>query len=356
MEFSGRTESERCNTLRNDFQDHLLNGDLLRSNVTKHFPWFGPPLLAVNAEQLRLIADVVLPRGNVLVYQCRIAAAQHNDIKVSVRYRLRLVADHRPQTDRLGKQGGKTDACVHLIVGERYRTAKLVTVLPVQIEDVDAVALDRVTVRLELARVAMLVPRLYMQEGWCTGTAHDRTGRANQARSARIHWTRCERFDERTARDMARTDQDRNFVLTGGPHGKLNLRYVGIVRIGRRTEFADRDDLARTLGNFDEELIRITDGIGLTVALMEPHGKAHRTADPGRIGPVPVYLTVGRQQILPGHVLEQRMASFRCERWLCHGGKRNQSGDRYRHDQHAAPGPRILVLARLHHRGPQVGF
>lgn len=110
---------------------------------------------------------------------------------------------------------------------------------------------------------------------------------------------------------MTSSNQHGNLVLTRRSHRELDLGYVGVIGIGGGAQLADGHHLAGALGDLHEELVRITDGVGLAIALEEAHHKAHGAADTGRILPVPLHLAVGGQQIFPSDVLQQGVTGLR---------------------------------------------
>lgn len=110
----GRTQAERGHPLGNNLQNHFLYRELLRPNVAEHLAWLRLRLTR-HAQQLGVVANVMLPRGDVFVDECRIARAQHNQIEVRVGDQLALVNNPHSKAYRFGKYGNDIYAQVDFI-------------------------------------------------------------------------------------------------------------------------------------------------------------------------------------------------------------------------------------------------
>jgi len=134
-----------------------------------------------------------------------------------------------------------------------------------------------------------------VHQSGCSCAADDRAGGPDEPRSPGINGSRQKGSQEGRSGNVTGSNQHGYLVLTRSSDCELDLGNVGVVGIGGGAQFADGDHLACALGDLDEELVRITDGIGLSVALEEADHKAHGAAHAGRILPVPLNLAVGGQ-------------------------------------------------------------
>lgn len=100
------------------------------------------------------------------MHQRGIARTQHNQVEEGVGYQLALENNFCPQAYWLREQSDNIYAQIDLIVAERYGTIKLLAQLIVQVEYLDAVALDGIVVAVVIANVTELVARLNVENIW----------------------------------------------------------------------------------------------------------------------------------------------------------------------------------------------
>lgn len=166
---------------------------------------------------------------------------------------------------------------------------------------------------VEQTGVAELIPWLDVHQSGCTCAADDRAGGPDEPGAPGIDGSWQEGSQKGRSGDVAGANQHGYLVLARSANRELDLGDVGVVGIGGGAQLANGDHLASALGDLDKEVVRITDGIWLAVALEEAHHEAHGAAHAGGILPVPLHLAIGGQQILSGDILQQGMAGLRVQ-------------------------------------------
>lgn len=210
----GRTQAERGHSLGNNLENHFLDGELLRPNVAEHLAWLRL-WLTRHAQQLGVVANVVLSRGDVFVDERCVARAQHNQIEEGVGDQLTwratsqttakiiifeahmnfvhftFVNNPDSQAYRLGKNGNDIYSQVDFIVSEGNGTVELFAKLVVQVANLDAISFGRIFIAVVIADVPELVAWLDVENIWQTfrEMGGNETGLSDKMRRLSVFFT-----------------------------------------------------------------------------------------------------------------------------------------------------------------------